>query len=458
MSHNNVRYLFGTLLAVLIAFSLTACGSGGGGGGSSSSNSTPVSPTLSVSGVAASGAPLVGGSIFIKDANGIEHGPYPINPDGSYSVNVSGFNNPPFYLRAEGTINGESVTLYSVSMNPGTANINPLTNLAVAAAAGVDDPAEVYEDPVIHPVTEDKLNDAINDILIFLGPILSNGANKNFLTDDYVADPEQDELDKFFEDVDIETVSGSVSFILNGVELGELRIFNLEVINEIEAGESSVALSSSLVSGSGWISGSSLSLQVGGSRLQYSDILEDIDFESTSITAVEVTGVAATITGEGKFNGVSGYAFTAAVTDGTPDAMGIEIRNGEGAVIYSSSSQNITGGDLRINDSHNAVFGVGTAAGKSLTLYAGGNWYEYANLLEEIDFESTSITDLGVSGTTATITGEGKLNGVPGYTFTAAVTDNAPDAMGMEIRNGGGTVIYNSPSQNITSGDFRVIE
>jgi hypothetical protein len=473
MKHNNLGYIIGILLAVLLALSLTACGSGGGGGGSSSADNitggggsgsgSGAVTTSAVSGVAAVGVPLAGGTVYVKDAGGTEHGPYPIDANGRYSIDVTGFNHPPFYLRAEGMINGQPVTLYSVSMNPGTANVNPLTNLAIAAASGLN-PADVYNDPLSHPVVQADIDKAINDILTLLAPILNNPAynafNINPLTDkNYTADGTG--LDGVIDDLDlvIDIKNGTVTISLNGVQVGQAALNSLEhPSNPISIEEIEVVLSSSLVSGSGWVPSASLSLQVGGGRLQYSDITEEVDFESTSITNLIIAGATVTISGEGTVNGVSGYTFTATVTDGTPDAMGIEIRNSGGSVYYNSASQNITNGDIRVDTNHGAASGTGSAANKSLTLNVGGNWFEYSNLIEEIDFESTSLTGLTVAVDTAMISGEGTVNGVSGYTFTATVTDGTPDAMVIEIRNLGGSVTYSSASQNIYKGDFRVIE
>ena len=61
---NSLRQL-GIALACIISLTLTACG---GSGGSSSSSSTPGSS--SVSGVAATGAPLSGALILLTDKNG----------------------------------------------------------------------------------------------------------------------------------------------------------------------------------------------------------------------------------------------------------------------------------------------------------------------------------------------------------------------------------------------------
>ncbi|SNB45366.1 hypothetical protein [Geobacter sp. DSM 9736] len=101
-------------IAIALCISLTGCGGGDGSG-----------PT--VSGVAATGAP-VSGTAFLKDAAGSPEMTTSINArNGVFSFDVSG-KTPPFLLRAG--------SLYSMSGGPGTANINPLTNLIVADMGG----------------------------------------------------------------------------------------------------------------------------------------------------------------------------------------------------------------------------------------------------------------------------------------------------------------------------------
>jgi hypothetical protein len=104
--------------AALMAVGIIAgCGSGGG---TSTSAST-------VSGVAATGAPM-SGTVYLKDSANSPEMSASINPQtGSFSFDVSG-KTAPFMLRAG--------TLYSMSGGPGTANINPLSNLMVADMAG----------------------------------------------------------------------------------------------------------------------------------------------------------------------------------------------------------------------------------------------------------------------------------------------------------------------------------
>ncbi|WP_243369841.1 Ig-like domain-containing protein [Geotalea sp. SG265] len=107
------------IIAILIAACVMAvgfAGCGGGGGGSSA-------PAATVSGVAATGAPMTG-TAFLKDsANSPEMSTTIQANTGAFSFNVTG-KTPPFILRS-----GSS---YSMSGGSGTANINPLSNLMVA--------------------------------------------------------------------------------------------------------------------------------------------------------------------------------------------------------------------------------------------------------------------------------------------------------------------------------------
>ncbi len=101
---------------VVMALFLGLSGCGGGGG-----SSTPT-----VSGVAATGAPMTG-TVFLKDANMTEM-TKTINPQtGAFSFDVSG-ETAPYMLRAG--------SLYSMASGTGRANINPMSNLIVAEMGG----------------------------------------------------------------------------------------------------------------------------------------------------------------------------------------------------------------------------------------------------------------------------------------------------------------------------------
>ena len=111
-----IRKIFSA--AALLAVGIIAgCG---GGGGTTTSGST-------VSGVAATGAPM-SGTVYLKDSANSPVMSASINPQtGAFSFDVSG-KTAPFMLRAG--------TLYSMSGGPGTANVNPLSNLMVADMGG----------------------------------------------------------------------------------------------------------------------------------------------------------------------------------------------------------------------------------------------------------------------------------------------------------------------------------
>ena len=112
MKSNKISLTIYLILAVVV-FTIYGCGGG---------DSAPT-----VSGVAASGAPM-SGTAFLKDsANNPEMSTTINAQSGAFSFNVSG-KTAPYMLRAG--------TLYSMRSGPGRANINPLSHLMVADAAG----------------------------------------------------------------------------------------------------------------------------------------------------------------------------------------------------------------------------------------------------------------------------------------------------------------------------------
>lgn len=74
-----------------------------------------------------------------------------------------------------------------------------------------------------------------------------------------------------------------------------------------------------------------------------------MNFVSTGITAVSISGNTATISGTGTVNGVAGYTFTATVTTGTPANFSIVIKKSDGSTYYSAGPKNISGGSLAIS-------------------------------------------------------------------------------------------------------------
>jgi hypothetical protein len=127
-----------TLFATLV---LSACG----GGGSSTPSTTPPPKTgaaVSLTGLAAAGAPMVG-TVSARDSRGTTFGPATISATGGYSLDVSA-GVAPFILQATGTAGGKTATYYSsASTKPLVVNITPFTEMIVAQAANAS-PAAIF--------------------------------------------------------------------------------------------------------------------------------------------------------------------------------------------------------------------------------------------------------------------------------------------------------------------------
>jgi hypothetical protein len=116
---------------VAISLLLAACGGGGGGGGGAVST-----PSISITGVAATGAAISGGTVEAKCSTGT--GTATTNADGTYSVSVTN-GVQPCILKATDPIS--KIELHSiVESGSSTANITPVTDLVVANTLG-DDPS-----------------------------------------------------------------------------------------------------------------------------------------------------------------------------------------------------------------------------------------------------------------------------------------------------------------------------
>ncbi len=98
----------------------------------SDDNSTPAADTLG--GTAATGAPIVGGTVNVKCAGGSSLSDI-TDSSGVWQVTLSGQTLPCAVEVSGGNLVGGQ-TYYSVALQPGTVNITPLTDLIVANLAG----------------------------------------------------------------------------------------------------------------------------------------------------------------------------------------------------------------------------------------------------------------------------------------------------------------------------------
>ncbi len=100
---------------------------------------------------------------------------------------------------------------------------------------------------------------------------------------------------------------------------------------------------------------------------------------------------------------------------------------------------------------YKASFSMDVTKASSLT-----GWLKYYYARTRMNFVSTGITGVSVSGNTATISGTGKVNNINGYTFTATITDNAPDSFGITINKPDGSLYYSAPSKAVSGGDLKI--
>lgn len=238
------------LIALL---SLTAC--------STSSDSGKV-----VFGTAAAGLPIQG-SVYVRDAAGVTRGPYKIKPEGGFSLDVTGLA-APIFLKAEGAAGGSRVSLYSVALEPGMTNINPMTDLALTMAAGANHGQDVWDDPSKFKgnVTAISLSAALADIRNHIQPFLTaHGAEK--------ADPFKDPiqlgsgLDAVFDRLSfsIQKTDGTVSVIsrIDGTTLATTRISQIGSVSPIRVDNPSSLLTTASDYGLVWDSNTPMDFGVG---------------------------------------------------------------------------------------------------------------------------------------------------------------------------------------------------
>ena len=146
-------------LIVAVVFGTAGCGGGGGGGDSgATATTTPGDTTIptapgdttnptapgnvsasTVSGTASEGALITGKTVTLKDANGVVATAISDTTTGAYSIDVTNLT-APFLI----TITGTNGTYISLAQTAGTANINPITTMVVALAAGTCDVSALF--------------------------------------------------------------------------------------------------------------------------------------------------------------------------------------------------------------------------------------------------------------------------------------------------------------------------
>ncbi|OGW34238.1 MAG: hypothetical protein A2010_01370 [Nitrospirae bacterium GWD2_57_9] len=203
-----MRKSFGGITSIMLvcALGVTLLVSGCGGGNSGSTGSNTI-----VTGVAATGAPL-SGTVSLKDSSDAAR---EINTataaDGSYAFDVTGLA-APFMLKIEWTDGSSSRQMYSMATGPGTANINPLSNAAVAVAAHISDLTSLYKstDSITFKTIAKNIPAAVDSLRAKLSPLFEQYKTaQDPITDTFRAD--HTGMDKMFDEVTIEVSGGNIA-------------------------------------------------------------------------------------------------------------------------------------------------------------------------------------------------------------------------------------------------------
>lgn len=147
---------------------LTGCGGGSGG-----------DDTITMSGVAATGAPFVGATIEVSSSAGVVGTSDPVGTTGKFSFKLAKGARPPFVLKASRTNTDGAVeslvSVYSGSGITGSANITPISNLIASRLSTSGDPLKLAAELAATPTTidTDKIAAKVKEVQTILAPILT---------------------------------------------------------------------------------------------------------------------------------------------------------------------------------------------------------------------------------------------------------------------------------------------
>lgn len=263
---------------------------------------TAENSSSTVSGVAAAGSALVG-TAYLKDSSvPAKELSSPLAADGSFVFNLNGLT-APYILKATGTANGRTFTLYSFAPTAGIANINPLSSLAMILAYGSDDLQSIYDSPDFATmlVIMNSLPSAITNVQTALHPTLVKfGAGTvNFISDPYVANHQG--IDLFLDNAIISTSNGVITLY----DLTTNRAVQT-TLNGFNAGTFDFILNPITTAGTVCISPTVSSMNTNASRTFTSIVIGSND-QGVTWSVVEANGGSIT----------NGGVYTAPATAGT---------------------------------------------------------------------------------------------------------------------------------------------
>lgn len=173
----NIRaHLSLVFLATAVVANLSGCSGGGGG---DSPPPPPAAPSVTVSGVAASGAPFTDAVVSITDSRGVVVGTSSaVGSTGVYSINLAAGAQAPFVITASrSNASGGTDTLVSVlaTASTSTVNVTPITTLIAARLSPSGNPLALAGEMQTSPstVTSTRIATGIAEVRAILAPVLT---------------------------------------------------------------------------------------------------------------------------------------------------------------------------------------------------------------------------------------------------------------------------------------------
>jgi len=204
--HRTFTAALGTLIT---AVSLAACG-GDAGGTATVASATVQAAAHVVNGVATTGAPIAG-TVFVNYTSPNARSA-PINQDGTFTLDVSGWRGP-YFLKA---VDPQKNCYYSFANATGRTNINPLTTATVVKASGSTDLkslSALYDkhDHADVQKISDGMSEAYAALSASLNSLLANyGAEKTDAVSGAVTVNHQG-LDGFFDQIAVTIENGALT-------------------------------------------------------------------------------------------------------------------------------------------------------------------------------------------------------------------------------------------------------
>ena len=418
------RFSAALFLAAMLA-TLAGCGSGGAGGSPAATGSTGTSGTTgtttglggtatgvtqTLTGTAATGAPLVGATVTVQDSSG-KTATGTTATDGTFSINVSG-GTPPFMLVAVPT---SGANLYSVlpAMDmtaTGTQNVNitTITTLVMYELNSGQDPASMYKNLSFSTLTTSAVAAKESTVRAKL-PANSMNAIFNTMTGKFVAavggtDPYDNALD---------AIGKITSMNASGVTL---------------TGTPATYTSAASTSGTGATAAGAPSITMSmtnpttGEAINYISTTSNALIKAVVLDANSnvVPNTVVTFTTDPAFGAFSGGANTA-------------LTNASGVASVTLTTSNTTGGAATVTASATIA---GTAASGSVSYAVGASTLS----LSAITLPAGTLSAYGTAGVSVNVLNNGVLYTTPlSVQFTSACAASGKATLTASVTTVNGT-------------------